>query len=174
MNIANYSDEVLLSRFREGDAKSFDELIGRYQVMAFSLALNLLGNQAHASEVVKEVFVELSRRVKKESNTSFELLVHRATYDLALSWMMFGFASTDTFGIQGVAESPSPDEATASASNIVGTEHSSESCLFNFTGDLTESLEPDALENMQAIGFTNPLLESDELDQGSASVGNPH
>jgi len=169
-----YSDELLLSRFLEGDSKSFEELIKRYQVMAFSLAVNLLGNQAHAAEVVKEVFVEISRRVKKDLNTSLEVLVHRTTYDLSLSWMMLGFSSTDSFGDQSSISSSNSTSANISGANVIGSEHSSENCLFNFTGDLSESLDPDALENMQAIGFTNPFLEVDESDQGSTSVGNPH
>ena len=89
------ADEVLVKRFREGDNQSFDQLINKYQVLVFSLCLNLLEDEESAGALVKDIFVEISRQVKDTHSVSFETLVHRVTYDLALSKMMFGFLFDD-------------------------------------------------------------------------------
>ena len=91
MDNSCYSDELLVQQFMDGDNQSFDKLIAKYQVLVFSLCLNLLGSEDLAGALVKEVFVEISRRVKENRDTPFEVLVHRVTYDLALSKMVLGF-----------------------------------------------------------------------------------
>lgn len=91
MNNNCNADEVLVKRFMEGDNQSFDQLINKYQVLVFSLCFNLLEDEESAAALVKEIFVEISRQVKDVHDISFETLVHRVTYDLALSKMMNGF-----------------------------------------------------------------------------------
>lgn len=91
MNTNSYSDELLLQRFIDGEPKCFDELVAKYQSTVFSLCINLLGDTVSVSSIVSDIFVELSRRVKQCQSVPFETLVHRVTYDLALSKMMFDF-----------------------------------------------------------------------------------
>jgi RNA polymerase sigma-70 factor (ECF subfamily) len=57
------SDEVLVEQVRAGDRTAFDELIGRYQRRACSVAYRLLGNMHDALEVCQEAFVRAYRNL---------------------------------------------------------------------------------------------------------------
>ncbi len=61
-------DEVLVERARTGDRSAFDELIGRYQRRAGSVAYRLLGNMHDALEVCQEAFVRAYRNLATLKN----------------------------------------------------------------------------------------------------------
>ncbi len=153
METNSYTDELLVKRFLDGDSHSFDELISKYQVLVFSLAVNLLGSEERAAEVVKEVFVELSRKIKRECCASFETLVHRTTYDLSLNKMMMCFGDADPFDENNSAEQQS---------SVVAEQGSK--CWFSFGEPLPEILGPNALNTMPVIGYISPSIIADSID----------
>src|SRR5438128_10079920 len=56
--ITGPSDGQLVGRVLQGDRKSFDELIGRYQRQAVAVSYRLLGNTNDALEVTQDAFLK--------------------------------------------------------------------------------------------------------------------
>lgn|GEM_PF-7078177 len=85
----------LVSTFLDESGESFLKLIARYEVQVFALAMNLLGQELAAQQVVERVFVDLHRELRilqaqrtPDHSDDFNLLVHRLTYDHALSMLV--------------------------------------------------------------------------------------
>jgi RNA polymerase sigma-70 factor (ECF subfamily) len=58
MDDASPTDGVLVTRALDGDRKSFDELIERYQRQAVAVSYRLLGNTHDALEVTQDAFLK--------------------------------------------------------------------------------------------------------------------
>lgn len=73
---------------------AFDELISRYEVKVYGLAMDLTGIEVSASSVVQDVFVELFNRLTTESTSysqdEFEQMLHGITYDFSLRMLICG------------------------------------------------------------------------------------
>ena len=57
----NSSDEVLMERYRDGDAGAFDALYGRHKGGLFRYMLRQCGNHSIAEELFQEVWMNLTR-----------------------------------------------------------------------------------------------------------------
>lgn len=53
------SDEQLLSDYRQGDLKSFEELVSRYERELFHFLVRFLGDRAAADDVFQETFLQI-------------------------------------------------------------------------------------------------------------------
>jgi RNA polymerase sigma-70 factor (ECF subfamily) len=51
-------EESLIERCREGDVEAFRPLVQRYQRLAFSVALRMLGSRADAEDIAQQAFVD--------------------------------------------------------------------------------------------------------------------
>lgn len=70
------------------DAECFEEIISRYELTVFSLAMHLTGDLSAAAQVVEEVFLRISRLPDYSADEDMETLIHRCTYDSALSHLL--------------------------------------------------------------------------------------
>ena len=51
-------EESLIARCLEGDVEAFRPLVQRYQRLAFSVALRMLGSRADAEDIAQQAFVD--------------------------------------------------------------------------------------------------------------------
>lgn len=63
--LSGYTDQSLLTRLHNAEARAFDELIAQYQPAIASLASRLLGWRADVDDVVQDVFFAAYRSVKR-------------------------------------------------------------------------------------------------------------
>jgi RNA polymerase sigma-70 factor (ECF subfamily) len=54
----DHEEETLISRCLEGDVEAFRPLVHRYQRLAFSVALRMLGSRADAEDIAQQAFVD--------------------------------------------------------------------------------------------------------------------
>lgn len=57
------ADAALVERLKRGDRVAYEELIGTYQSMVYSLALRLLGDAEEARDVAQEAFLKAYRHI---------------------------------------------------------------------------------------------------------------
>ncbi|GAB3561880.1 RNA polymerase sigma factor [Amycolatopsis endophytica] len=79
-------DTTLVARARDGDVRSYEELVRRYQAPMFRLAVRMLSRQADAEDVVQEVFLTAWRRLAQlQEDAAFVGWLYRATTNRCLN-----------------------------------------------------------------------------------------
>jgi RNA polymerase sigma-70 factor (ECF subfamily) len=79
-------EHLLIERLRAGDAEAFAVLFRRYAARVSRQALNLLGNEAEAEEVVQEVFLTLYEKAHTfRGEAALSTWLYRLTANAALS-----------------------------------------------------------------------------------------
>jgi RNA polymerase sigma-70 factor (ECF subfamily) len=79
------SDELLLTRFAQGERAALDELFRRYRQPAYRVAFRLLGNEADALDAVQEGFVKALTHLRGfEGRSSFKTWLLRVVSNAAL------------------------------------------------------------------------------------------
>ncbi|MFE6858659.1 RNA polymerase sigma factor [Nocardia sp. NPDC057668] len=79
-------DVTLVYRARDGDLRSFETLVLRYQGAMYRLALRMLNNRADAEDVVQDVFLCAWRRLPQLHNDSaFVAWLYRMTTNHCLN-----------------------------------------------------------------------------------------
>jgi RNA polymerase sigma-70 factor (ECF subfamily) len=80
------TDETrLISRFQDGDASAFDEIVRRHQKMTHMLALRLLGDTEEALEVSQNVFLRAFQNLKDfRGQSKLSSWLYRITYNLCM------------------------------------------------------------------------------------------
>ncbi len=72
-------DGELAARWRAGDERAFEQLVGRYEQRVFRLLLCVMGSREEAEEIAQEVFLKLHRQGHRfRSQTPFSTFVYRA------------------------------------------------------------------------------------------------
>lgn len=72
------SDELLVSRWQEGDRQAFEALVRRYQHVAFTVCQRYLHNPQVAEETAQDVFVALYRKLHEfRGESSFKSWFYR-------------------------------------------------------------------------------------------------
>ncbi len=56
-------DAALVSRTLQGDSNAFEELVGRYQRVLFTVALRMLGDYDEASDATQNAFIRIYQRL---------------------------------------------------------------------------------------------------------------
>lgn len=80
------SDEELVSRARDRDARAFDELVCRHQERVFALAYHILGSAEDAADVQQETFVRAWTSLPKfRGQAAFSTWLHKITVNGCLS-----------------------------------------------------------------------------------------
>jgi RNA polymerase sigma-70 factor (ECF subfamily) len=59
------TDEELLTRYREGDATAFNELLARHQSRVFGFLVGITGDRALAEDLFQETFVRFAREASR-------------------------------------------------------------------------------------------------------------
>ncbi|NOY81002.1 MAG: sigma-70 family RNA polymerase sigma factor [Kiritimatiellaeota bacterium] len=78
------SDAELVTKFRNGDASAFDQLVNRHSTRAYQIAYGVLGNREDAEEVAQDVFVRVYRALPKfRGDAEFTTWMYRIALNLA-------------------------------------------------------------------------------------------
>lgn len=73
-----FSDQQLVKKFKGGDVRAFEELVGRYEKRVYSLAYRFTGNHADAGDMVQEVFIRVYRALPKfREESSFSTWIYK-------------------------------------------------------------------------------------------------
>ena len=96
----NVEDEVLVQRWRLGDAGAFDRLVGKYQGRIYNLILKICANPDDAAELTQDTFVKIIENIEGfESRSSFYTWAFRIAVNLTLNYRKrkaaIGFSSLD-------------------------------------------------------------------------------
>ncbi|PWD99065.1 RNA polymerase sigma factor [Marinilabilia rubra] len=84
--MAAKEDKHIIKQIKNGDVAAYSVLIERYRHMVFTLALQLLKNEADAEEVAQDAFLKAYRALDKfEGRSSFSTWIYKITYFQAIS-----------------------------------------------------------------------------------------
>lgn len=84
--VAEESDEVLVSRCRSGDARSFRVLVDRYERPLYNAAYRVLGNADDARDVTQVAFMETAERLDAyDPHYRFFSWIYRITLNAAIN-----------------------------------------------------------------------------------------
>jgi RNA polymerase sigma-70 factor (ECF subfamily) len=79
-------DEVLVARFRAGDAAAFDMLVKRHQRALYFLARRYVGNDADAQDVAQRALVQAFTQLSSlRDQRSFRFWIYKTAANLALN-----------------------------------------------------------------------------------------
>ena len=80
-------DDVLVQRWRAGDTKAVERLIGKYQGRIYNLILKICANPDDAAELTQETFVKIIENIGEfESRSAFYTWVFRIAVNLTLNY----------------------------------------------------------------------------------------
>jgi RNA polymerase sigma-70 factor (ECF subfamily) len=80
-----YTDAVLVSMFKAGDIKAYEELISRYTEKVFRLAMRFTRQLEDSEEVVQDVCISVFRKIQEfEEKSAFSSWLYRITANAAL------------------------------------------------------------------------------------------
>ena len=96
----NVEDEVLVQKWRQGDVRAFDRLVGKYQGRLYNLILKICSNPDDAAELTQDTFVKIIENIEGfESRSSFYTWAFRIAVNLTLNYRKrkatVGFSSLD-------------------------------------------------------------------------------
>ncbi|MET0132150.1 MAG: RNA polymerase sigma factor [Kibdelosporangium sp.] len=79
-------DATLVARSRDGDMRSYEALVRRYQGPMYRLALRMLGSRSDAEDTVQEVFLTVWRRLAQlQYDAAFVGWLYRTTTNRCLN-----------------------------------------------------------------------------------------
>jgi RNA polymerase sigma-70 factor, ECF subfamily len=77
-------DARLVQRFKDGDARAFDEIVGRYYERMLAIANQFLRNHGDAEEIAQDTFVRVHRALAGfRGDSSLATWLHRIVVNLA-------------------------------------------------------------------------------------------
>lgn len=89
-------DATLVSRARDGDLRSYEQLVLRYQGAMFRLAARMLADRTEAEDVVQEVFLTAWRRLEQlNDDAAFAGWLYRTTTNRCLNVLRKRQPATD-------------------------------------------------------------------------------
>ncbi len=65
-----------------------EDIVQRYEVTVFTLAMHLLGDEELAKKVVIDVFIRFSHEGHRYSEKPLDEVIHRFSYDSALQYLV--------------------------------------------------------------------------------------
>ena len=84
-NRAKQHDRDLIARASEGDIRAFEELVGRHQRRAHTVAYGIVRNAEDAREVTQDAFLRVYRHLKDfEGGASFSTWLYRIVFNLSI------------------------------------------------------------------------------------------
>ncbi len=111
-------DEALVAQVRAGDLDAASTLLSRYQDVAYTTALRLLGDPSDAEDVAQEALVRAYTRISElEEHSSFPAWLRRIAVNLSLNALrrrgLLRFESLDVGSTRGEAAHDRHDERQA-------------------------------------------------------------
>lgn len=81
-------DKPLIQSYLAGDTGAFNELVGRYERLAYNLAYRMAGNATDAADLTQEIFVRLHRSVKSfRGDSAFSTWFYRLAINCCKDWL---------------------------------------------------------------------------------------
>jgi RNA polymerase sigma-70 factor (ECF subfamily) len=81
-------DMPVIKSYLAGDADSFNELVGRYERLAYNLAYRMTGNSADAADLTQEIFVRLHRTLQTfHGDSAFSTWFYRLAANCCKDWL---------------------------------------------------------------------------------------
>lgn len=82
----NPESKQLVRRVKAGDTGAFQQLIEKYQHLAFTVAFNIVKNREDAEEVVSDAFIKVYKNIVQHNEDSkFSSWLYKIVYNTALS-----------------------------------------------------------------------------------------
>ncbi len=79
-------DKHIIKQVRKGDVAAYAVLIDRYRQMVYTLALQVVKNEADAEEVAQDAFLKAYKALNTfEGRSAFSTWIYRITYHQAIS-----------------------------------------------------------------------------------------
>lgn len=115
-------DGEVLRRFREGDARAFEELVRRHETRIYNLCLRMVGRPEDARDATQDTFLSVLRRAGSfRGQAAFSTWLHRiavnSCYDLLRKRQRSPLLDAEPTTEPG-PPSPDPAEATAAALDV--------------------------------------------------------
>lgn len=107
-----------MQRFNAGDEKAFAEIVERHRSKVFSVALNILRNEADAEEIASDTFVRAYRGLAKfRGDSSLATWLHHVTVNLARNryWYFRRRRRQDTLSL----DCPMGEEGSATFADLM-------------------------------------------------------
>ena len=77
-------DQLLISRFKNGDSAAFDEIVARYWDRIYAMVLRILRDRQDAEEVTQDAFVRAHRGLESfRGEAAFSTWLHQIAINLA-------------------------------------------------------------------------------------------
>ncbi len=114
-------DSTLISRFNMGDEAAFAEIMERYHGKIFTLANNLLRNNADAEEIAQDTFIRAHRGLKNfRGDSSLATWLYRIALNLARNryWYFFRRRRQDSISL----ERPIGEENDSTFSDFIASD----------------------------------------------------
>ena len=82
----NPESKQLVRRVKAGETGAFQQLVEKYQHLAFTVAYNIVKNREDAEEVVSDAFIKVYRNIVQHNETAkFSSWLYKIVYNTALS-----------------------------------------------------------------------------------------
>ncbi|MFO8000609.1 MAG: sigma-70 family RNA polymerase sigma factor, partial [Marinilabilia sp.] len=79
-------DKHIIKQVKQGDVAMYSVLIDKYRHMVFTLAMQMVKNEADAEEVAQDAFFKAFKALDKfEGRSSFSTWIYRIAYHEAIS-----------------------------------------------------------------------------------------
>lgn len=82
--VQELTDKQLVAKIKKGSLEAYKEVIARYEVKAFNLALRYTRNKEDAEEVLQDVFITVFKKIKSfKGKSAFSSWLYRVTVNAA-------------------------------------------------------------------------------------------
>ncbi len=82
------TDEMLIEEIRDGDKKSFDELMQKYQQQVYHIAYSYTKTSAGAMDITQNIFIKIYENLSKfRGESQFNTWLMRISYNESQNWV---------------------------------------------------------------------------------------
>ncbi len=106
--MADQSDALLLSRFRDGDSAALEDLLARYEVPLYQFLLGLLRDPHQAEDALQETFVRALERLEEVDPDHLRGWLFTVAYHQAMLLRRQGKRARTTPLVDAAVDDPRP------------------------------------------------------------------
>lgn len=99
-------ESIYIERILNGDVRSFEEIVKKYNMMVYTLAYRVLKNREEAEELAQDVFLKVYRSLGKfNMKSKLSTWIYRITYNASINRFKSQKRELETTGIDKHVES---------------------------------------------------------------------